>query len=482
MYSFPIGKKSPSGFRGYTGCRRRASFVRPIAILLLLCILLQIPCKATFAAGIHSSKIAFTQAAATSSPDNISQADATPPTDNVSQTGATPSPDNVSQAPTAEPKNISETFNEADDTMGITAKAAVLIENHSGRILYEKSKDTELIPASITKIMTLLLIFDAIKAGKIGLEDEVSVSEFAAKMGGSQVYLEPGETQTVNDMIKCICIASANDAAVAMAEYIGGSEPSFVNMMNEKAKELGMEHTHFMNCNGLDDTIQSGHYSSAYDVALMSRELVTKHPEISNYSTVWMDEITHKTKKGESQFGLTNTNKLVRTYNGITGLKTGSTSKAKYCLSATAERNGISLTAVIMASPDPRIRFSQAASLLDYGFANCTNFTDKKDSITLEARPLSHGSKSTVIPRIEKDFSYTLTNKDDVEQIQRKITWEKNLTAPVKEGQQIGAVVYSIGGNPIGELPIYAAETVEKATFLNYIQKVLNRYLLTEKL
>ena len=201
-----------------------------------------------------------------------------------------------------------------------------------------------MIPASITKIMTLLLIFEAIDQKKISLEDSVTVSEYAAQMGGSQVFLEPGETQTVNEMIKCISIASANDAAVAMAEFISGSETAFVDAMNKKAKELGMEHTSFKNCNGLDDSIQSGHYSSAYDVALMSRALVTKYPEISNYSTVWMDTITHKTKKGETEFGLTNTNKLVRTYDGITGLKTGSTSKAKYCLSATAVRNGVSLT------------------------------------------------------------------------------------------------------------------------------------------
>lgn len=460
MYSFHHGKKLLSSFCGHTGSHCRISFRRPVAILVLTCILLQIPCKASFAAGIEDGRINFSEAAPTPAPESTAKSPA-------AQTETAPESPDADGTP------------ETGDSMGITAKAAVLIENHSGRILYEKSKDKELIPASITKIMTLLLIFDAIKAGKISLDDEVSVSEFAAKMGGSQVYLEPGETQTVNDMIKCICIASANDAAVAMAEYVGGSETSFVNMMNEKAKELGMEHTHFMNCNGLDDTIDSGHYSSAYDVALMSRELVTKHPEISDYSTVWMDEITHKTKKGDTQFGLTNTNKLVRTYNGITGLKTGSTSKAKYCLSATAKRDGISLTAVIMAAPDPRIRFSQAASLLDYGFANCTNFTDKKDSIPLKEIPLSHGSKATVIPRIEKDFSYTLTNKDDLEKVQRKITWEKDLTAPVKEGQQIGTVIYSIDDSPIGELPIYAAETVKKATFLNYIQKVLNRYLLT---
>ncbi len=213
----------------------------------------------------------------------------------------------------------------AQASVSILAKSAVLIENNSGRILFEKEKDTELVPASITKIMTLLLIFEALHNKKITLEDSVSTSEFAASMGGSQVFLEPGETQTVDTMIKCISIASANDAAVAMAEHVSGSETEFVKKMNEKAKELGMVHTSFKNCNGLDDSIQSGHYSSAYDVALMSRELITKYPEISNYSTVWMDEITHTTRKGTTQFGLTNTNKLIRTYNGIMDFQTAQT-------------------------------------------------------------------------------------------------------------------------------------------------------------
>lgn len=368
--------------------------------------------------------------------------------------------------------------NEAEsDTLNITAKAAVLIENNSGRILYEKSKDKELVPASITKIMTLLLIFEAIEQGKISLEDSVSVSNYAAQMGGSQVFLEPGETQTVNDMIKCISIASANDAAVAMAEMIGGSEASFVKMMNQKAKELGMVHTKFKNCNGLDDSIQSGHYSSAYDVALMSRELITKHPEISNYSTVWMDEITHKTKKGETQFGLTNTNKLIRTYNGITGLKTGSTSKAKYCLSATATRDGISLTAVIMAAPDHMVRFTQAASLLDYGFANCTSYQDKADDIPLKRQKIRGATKEYVTPRIEKNFYYTLTNKESADKVSRKISYDKNITAPLKEGQKIGTVTYLLNGEKIGTLPIRSAETIKKATFPDYLSKTFRKFL-----
>ncbi len=366
---------------------------------------------------------------------------------------------------------------EENTTLNITAKAAVLIENNSGRILYEKSKDKELVPASITKIMTLLLIFEALEQGKISLEDSVSVSDYAAQMGGSQVFLEPGETQTVNDMIKCISIASANDAAVAMAELIGGSESSFVKMMNQKAKDLGMVHTNFKNCNGLDNSIQSGHYSSAYDVALMSRELVTKHPEISNYSTVWMDEITHKTKKGETQFGLTNTNKLIRTYNGITGLKTGSTSKAKYCLSATATRDGISLTAVIMGAPDHMVRFTQAASLLDYGFANCTSYQDKIDDIPLKKQKINGATKDYVIPRVENNFYYTLTKKESADSIKRNIKYNKNLTAPLKEGQKIGTVTYLLDGKKIGTLPIRSAETIKKATFPDYLSRTFHKYL-----
>lgn len=378
------------------------------------------------------------------------------------------------------PNAASQKDGPENSPLNITAKAAVLIENNSGRILFEKKKDEELVPASITKIMTLLLIFEALKQKKITLEDPVSVSEYAAQMGGSQVYLEPGETQTVNDMIKCISIASANDAAVAMAEYVGGSESNFVKMMNQKAKELGMKHTRFKNCNGLDDTIQSGHYSSAYDVALMSRELVSRHPEIANYSTVWMDEIIHKTKKGESAFGLTNTNKLIRIYNGITGLKTGSTSKAKYCLSATACRDGVSLTAVIMAAPDPKIRFTQAAALLDYGFANCTNFQEKGAEIKLKEQTVNGGTKRTVIPRIEKNFSYTLTKRESADNIVRKINYQKDIKAPVKEGQPIGSVIYSLDGEEIGALPILAAESIKEATILDYFTKVLRRFCLAD--
>lgn len=375
------------------------------------------------------------------------------------------------QAATPAPEETS------DSALAITAKSAVLIENHSGRILYEKNKDKELIPASITKIMTLLLIFEALEKGTISLDDSVSVSEYASQMGGSQVFLEPGETQTVRTMIKCISIASANDAAVAMAEYIAGSESAFVEKMNQKAKELHMEHTSFKNCNGLDDTIKSGHFSSAYDVALMSRELITKYPGISEYSTVWMDEITHKTKKGESQFGLTNTNKLIRTYQGITGLKTGSTSKAKYCLSATAQREQISLTAVVMAAPDHKIRFVETASLLDYGFANCTGFQEKPEDISLKPLNIKSGTKDTVTPRVEKNFYYTLCGEERDQKPKRNIQYKKSLKAPVKEGDQIGKVTYTLSGKEIGSLPVVAAENIPVAKFPQRFYQLLKRLL-----
>ncbi|MCH5264563.1 MAG: D-alanyl-D-alanine carboxypeptidase [Lachnospiraceae bacterium] len=361
--------------------------------------------------------------------------------------------------------------------VNITARAAVLIEGDTGEILVEKDKDTELVPASITKIMTLTLIFEAIDQGKISLEDNVTVSEYAASMGGSQVFLEPQETQTVNTMIKCISIASANDAAVAMAEKIAGSEQNFVKMMNQKAKELGMKHTQFKNCTGLDDDIQSGHYSSAYDVALMSRELIMKHPQISNYSTVWMDSIVHKTKKGESTFGLTNTNKLVRFYDGITGLKTGSTSKAKYCLSATAKRNGMNLIAVVMAAPDHKVRFTEAQALLDYGFANCSIYEDDFADMTFEDMAVRGGIPAKISVYPKGKFSHTFTSEFDESKIQKNMTL-REIAAPVAEGDEVGSIVYTYDGKEIGSVPIVAKQSAEKAGYTDLLFVSLKKLFL----
>lgn len=362
-----------------------------------------------------------------------------------------------------------ETASTSGSAVEVSAVSAVLIEGSTGEILFEKEKDKELVPASITKIMTLNLIFEALDSGKLSLDDSVTVSEYAAGMGGSQVFLEPNETQTVNDMIKCITIASANDAAVAMAEKIAGSEETFVKKMNEKAKALGMQHTQFKNCTGLDDDIKSGHFSSAYDVALMSRELITKHPEISNYSTVWMDKITHKTKKGETEFGLTNTNKLVRFYDGITGLKTGSTSKAKYCLSATARRNDMDLIAVIMAAPDHKKRFSEAQSLLDYGFANCSIYKDTDIAATLESVPVQGGTQTSVKATTDSVFSHTFTTEADTDSITKKITYDENIKAPIEKGAKIGMIEYFYENQSIGSIPIVAGESVAEAGFKDYL-------------
>ena len=351
----------------------------------------------------------------------------------------------------------------------ISAVSAVLIEGSTGDIIYEKDKDKELVPASITKIMTLTLIFEALDNGKLTLETPVSVSEYAASMGGSQVFLEPNETQTVDTMIKCISIASANDAAVAMAEKIAGSEEAFVKKMNEKAVALGMKHTQFKNCTGLDDNIESGHFSSAYDVALMSRELITKHPEISNYSTVWMDTIIHKTKKGETEFGLTNTNKLVRFYDGITGLKTGSTSKAKYSLSASARRDDMDLIAVIMAAPDHKKRFSEAQALLDYGFANCHIYRDTDIAQALKPVPVQGGKEDQVVPVPKSTFSYLLKNEDSSAAPTRKISYFDAQKAPLKKGAPVGSVEYYEKDKKIGSVVLAASKDIPAAGFTDYL-------------
>ena len=271
-----------------------------------------------------------------------------------------------------------ETQNGAD-SLGLTAKACILMEASTGSVIYENNADEQLSPASITKIMTLILVFDALGEGDIELEDQVTTSAYAKSMGGSQVFLEEGEVQSVDTLIKCIIVASGNDACVAMAEYIAGNEQEFVKRMNERAAELGMSNTHFEDCCGLTDS--DGHYTSARDVALMSRELITRYPQIFDYSGIWMENIIHTTAKGSSEFGLANTNKLLKQYQWATGLKTGSTSKAKYCVSATARKDDIDLIAVIMAAPDYKARFSEAVRLLDYGYANCSLYRDEnKDS------------------------------------------------------------------------------------------------------
>lgn len=379
-----------------------------------------------------------------------------------------------------ESKDSKDTATGAAETaaLDISAPSAVLIEGSTGEILYEKNCHERRMLASVTKVMTLLLIFEAIEQGKIKLTDEVSVSEHAASMGGSQVYLEPYETQTVDTMIKCISIASANDASVAMAEFIAGSETEFVARMNQRAKELGMEDTSFLNCCGLDDDITEGHYSSAYDIALMSRELVTRFPQISDYSTVWMDTFTHVTKKGESEFGLTNTNKLVRTYDGITGLKTGSTSKAKYCLAATAKRDGMDLVAVVMAAPEPKGRFQDAAKMLDYGFASCSLFTDDNKDLSLEPVKIRRGTQDAVTGTVKDIFSYVCLKGVSAENISKEVVINEQIEAPIAIGDEIGYVHYYMDDKEIGKVPVVSAEAVDKAKYKHYLEKLANRYFL----
>lgn len=364
----------------------------------------------------------------------------------------------------------------ADQTAGveISAPSAILIEAATGKVIYDKNAHEQLAPASVTKIMTLLLIFDALEAEKIRLEDEVTTSEYAASMGGSQVFLEPGEVQTVDTMIKCIAVASANDACVAMAEYISGSEEEFVRQMNERAKSLGMENTTFMNSNGLD---VDGHMTTAYDIALMSKELITKYPEIHNYSKIWMEDITHVTKKGTEKFGLTNTNKLIRQYQYATGLKTGSTSKAKYCVSATAKKNDIELIAVIMAAPDYKVRFADATNLLTYGFGKCTRYEDAKP-LSLQPAEVSRGKESKVEVKIPGKFQYIDTEGADLSTIKRKVVWGEKLTAPIKKGDKVGEVQYVLNGKTIGTMPITASEHVDKMTFKSAFLEALAAFLL----
>lgn len=355
--------------------------------------------------------------------------------------------------------------------LDLTAKSAVVMEAGSGTILYQKDKDMKLPPASVTKVMSLLLIFEELDKGNLKYSDKVTVSEHAASMGGSQVFLEPGESQTVDTMLKCIVISSANDAVVSMAEHIAGSEGAFVKRMNEKAKQLGMKNTTFKNSCGLDI---KGHETSAYDIALMSRELTTKHPDIFKYTKIWMDKFTHETKKGTKEFGLSNTNKLLKQYNGCTGLKTGSTSTAKFCLSATATRNGVSLIAVVMASDDSKTRVKDASALLDYGFSHCQVMEDHTKAKDIGKIAVTKGKKETVSYQEDIPAKIVLVkgSKNDVKK-QIRIGQVK---APVKKGQVLGYIIYKRGDEVLLKKPVKAIESVEKMNFLTSLTRLAERY------
>ena len=352
----------------------------------------------------------------------------------------------------------------------ISAPSAVLMEASTGTVIYEKDADTARPPASVTKVMTMLLIFDALEAGSIHLEDEVTTSEYAASMGGSQVFLEPGEIQTVDTMLKCIAVASANDACVAMAEYICGSEEEFVRKMNERAKGLGMDNTNFVNCNGLD---AEGHVTCARDIALMSRELIAKYPQIHDYSMIWMENITHNTSKGTSEFGLTNTNKLVRQYEYATGLKTGSTGEAKFCVSATGEKNGIEMIAVVMGAETSKERFADAVKLLNHGFGKCQLYTDESTP-DVQSADVEGGVREYVSVERPGAFSYLDMTGANLAEVEKRTEMNENLSAPLKKGDVIGYIVYSIDGREIGRAELTAGEAVEKAGFIDYLIKSID--------
>lgn len=357
-----------------------------------------------------------------------------------------------------------------ESSLALESKSYVLMELSSGEVVAEKNADEAMPPASITKIMTLLLIYEAVRDGKISREDTVTVSSHAASMGGSQVFLEEGEEQTVADLTKCIAIASANDAAVAMAEFIGGSEEAFVKMMNDRAKELKMDNTHFVNACGLDS---DGHLSSARDIAIMSRQLLLNFPEITEYTTTWMDTIKHKTRRGESEFGLTNTNKLIKWYKGATGLKTGSTDGAKYCLSGSAKRDGVEFVAVVMASPDYKTRFREVMSLLDYGFANYTVSKGVPKDEKIGEISVQKGVKDNASLVSREDFSVvTKKGGDEMEYTYEIMPFVK---APVLKGQKTGEIVYKIDGKEVGRVDLVADEDIKRMNFADMFIDLLRK-------
>lgn len=359
--------------------------------------------------------------------------------------------------------------------LDISAKAFILMEAGTGQIICENNADERLSPASITKIMTLILVFDEIEAGKIKLDDIVTTSAYAKSMTGSKVFLEEGEEQTVETLIKCIAVASGNDASVAMAEFIGGSESEFVDRMNKRAAELGMENTHFVDCCGLSDSDE--HYTSARDVAIMSRELTTKYPEIFQYTKIWMENITHVTKQGSKEFCLSSTNKLLKQYKWATGLKTGSTSKAKYCLSATASKDNVDLIAVVMAATDYKIRFADAKKLLDYGFNTCKVYKDDKEHNLSKVEVI--GGEDEFVKGIVKDnFTYLSVTGENLDNVNKEYIYYDKIQAPVKKDDIIGCIEYSIDGKIIGRADILAANDVDKSGYLFVLKNLLKKFFI----
>ncbi len=349
----------------------------------------------------------------------------------------------------------------------VAGKSALLMDIATGTVLYEQNAHEKLAPASVTKVMTMLLIMEAIDSGKIGWEDTVTVSEEAAAKGGSQIYLKVGETMSVTDMVKSIAVSSANDCACAMAEHLAGSESAFVDKMNARAAELGMNDTHFVNCTGLDDEENAKeHLTSAYDIALRSRELMKNHPDIIKFTTIWMDTVRN------GSFGLANTNKLVRFYPGATGLKTGFTSNAGYCLSATAQRDGLGLIAVVMGAKTSQERFAACKQLLDYGFANYALARPELPTGSTVAVKLGSATTVTAIPAEQVEL---LIDKGQRGDVTTEVTLDKSVTAPVSQGQKLGTLTIKCGEQILAQVNMVAKDAVEKLTWGDLFLRVLKK-------
>ena len=353
--------------------------------------------------------------------------------------------------------------------MNIPAKSAVLMDVATGTLLYEQEAHTPLAPASVTKVMTMLLIMEAIDTGRIHWDDAVTTSEAAAAKGGSQVYLKVGEIMSVSDMVKSIAVSSANDCACAMAEHIAGSEKAFVDLMNKRAKELGMNDTNFVNCTGLDDDDSAkNHKTSAYDIALMSRELLKNHPDIKKYTTIWMDTVRN------GAFGLSNTNKLVRFYQGATGLKTGFTSQAGYCLSASALREDMELIAVVMGCETSKERFAACKSMLDYGFAGFALITPQTEKAEIPVK-LGVANAVTAVPAGE---DAVLLDKAQKNQVSQQVVLEEQIDAPVSKGQRLGTLYIKAGEQVLKEIPMVAETAVEKLTFWQMFSRIFQKLVM----
>lgn len=351
----------------------------------------------------------------------------------------------------------------------VAGKSAVLMDATTGTILYEQNAHQALAPASVTKVMTMLLIMEAIDSGKIGWDDMVTTSEAAAAKGGSQIYLKVGETMTVTDMVKSIAVSSANDCACAMAEHIAGSEAAFVSLMNSRAKELGMEHTNFVNCTGLDDDANAAqHLTCACDIAIMSRELLVNHPDIKKFTTIWMDTVRN------GSFGLSNTNKLVRFYAGTTGLKTGFTTKAGYCLSASASRDGMELIAVVLGAETSKDRFAACRSMLDYGFANYALVTPEDPTAEVTVKL----GKAESVAAVPAESVAQLVEKAQRNEVRVQVDMEEQVTAPVSAGQKLGTMTVYCGEQILAQVPMVASEAVSRLSWFQILGRVLRQIVM----